>query len=255
MRYNLYYFSKGWSNTYTLLSSEDLDVVLNAYADGINDFFLNGEKVADFRDLTSIKIFKADITDDDFKKMDNQLKAKRRNPLSPVWSPESFREIGKEITKDKIGNKICGWRKGLTLINNSEQLTNSFWGLIHDRIKAVAKTRFDSKQYADAVEASFKELNDIIKQEYKSKTGNELDGQKLMNQAFSTTSPIFELVDLSNQSGQNVQDGYRFILAGSMGGIRNPTAHQNLVIDQNDAIEKIILASHLLKVFENRLNP
>lgn len=257
IRYNVYLQANGRTNTLTLLTREDLEVVLDAYADGLNDFFIHGKKV-EIAKLQHIIIFNTEISDNEFdqlkKKREEYKKRERFGLLIPTWDEKVFSEMGNEITRDLIQNNAFGWRKGLTLINNSEQLTNTFWHLIHDKIKAVAKPRFDSKQYADAVEASFKELNDIIKQEYKSKTGNELDGQKLMNQAFSTNSPTFELVDLSNQSGQNIQEGYRFILAGSMCGIRNPKAHQNLVIDQNDAIEKIILASHLLKAFERRLN-
>lgn len=259
MRYNVFFSSGGFHFALTLISSDDLDIILDAYAEGKSEFFLQGRKL-DFSKLKMIKIYETDISDDDFERRTAFLKEKKGQRMfgmlgGPIWKPKDFSQIGKEITKDLIGNNDFGWRKGLTLINNSEALTQTFWNLVHDKIKAVAKPRFDSRQYADAVEASFKELNDIIKSEYKSKTGVELDGRSLMQKAFSGTLPAFELVDLSSQSGQNIQEGYRFILAGSMSGIRNPKAHQNLIIDQKDAIEKIILASHLLKVFENRLNP
>lgn len=258
MRYNVFFSSGGFHHTLTLISKDDLDVVLDAYAEGKSEFFVQGRKL-DFSKLRVIKIYETNISDDDFERRSAFIKEKKGRGmfgmLGPTWEPKDFSKIGKEITKDLIGNNDFGWRKGLTLINNSEALTQTFWNLVHDKIKAVAKPRFDSRQYADAVVASFKELNDIIKSEYKSKTGVELDGRDLMQKAFSGTPPTFELVDLSTQSGQNIQEGYRFIFAGSMSGIRNPKAHQNLVIDQKDAIEKIFLASHLLKVFENRLNP
>jgi len=43
------------------------------------------------------------------------------------------------------------------------------------------------------------------------------------------------------------------IFAGAMIGIRNPKTHANITIDENDAWEKIVLASHLMKMWDNRM--
>lgn len=129
------------------------------------------------------------------------------------------------------------------------------WQNIHMLILRIAKPRFESFHFADAVEASFKEINDIVKKAYINKKGQEEDGDSLMRKAFSTSSnnkytPLFFLADNSTDSGRNIQQGYMDIFAGSMKGIRNPKAHANLDVNSDEAWEMIVLASHLMRMWE-----
>ena len=62
-------------------------------------------------------------------------------------------------------------------------------------------------------------------------------------QAFSDTNPAIGLGDLQTDTGRNMQEGYRFIFAGSMQAIRNPKAHDIVVIDKRRAIHHLFLAS------------
>jgi hypothetical protein len=55
-----------------------------------------------------------------------------------------------------------------------------FWELLHPRIRALARPRFESGFLGDAVEASFKELNDSVKRIVRDTDGRELDGASLM---------------------------------------------------------------------------
>ena len=127
-----------------------------------------------------------------------------------------------------------------------------FWYYIHPKIKDICKSRFDSGHYADSVEAALKEINSIVKSIVKAKTGNEFDGSSLMKKAFSLKNPIITLDDLSTETGRNIQIGYMEIFSGSMIGIRNPKAHNNLVIDEKRAIHFIFLASLLMNKIEER---
>jgi uncharacterized protein (TIGR02391 family) len=126
------------------------------------------------------------------------------------------------------------------------------WSDIHAEIVRVSKARFVPPHYADAVEAAFKEINDIVKSEYIKSVGNEEDGATLMRKAFAHTKPIFKMTDMSSESARNIQEGYMNIFAGVMIGIRNPKAHANVVIDEKDAWEKIVIASHLMKMWDQR---
>ena len=74
-----------------------------------------------------------------------------------------------------------------------------------------------------------------------------------MNTVFSVNKPIISLADLSTETGQNIQKGYMQIFSGTMTGIRNPTAHENLQIDKNRTIHYLYLASLLFLVFDERL--
>lgn len=112
--------------------------------------------------------------------------------------------------------------------------------------------------FADAVEASFKEINDLVKRKYLDEAGVELDGVPLMRKVFSSTpnnshKPVVFLTDNSTESERNTQEGYMNILVGAMQGIRNPTAHSNLNIKPDEAWEMIVLASHLLNKIADKL--
>lgn len=120
------------------------------------------------------------------------------------------------------------------------------WSLIHPAITGVAKSRFESKHYADAVEAALKHINGVVKEKVKRKSGKELDGASLMTTAFSVNAPIIALDDVSTETGRNIQQGYMQIFAGAMTGIRNPKAHEIISIDESRATHFLFLASLLM---------
>lgn len=121
-----------------------------------------------------------------------------------------------------------------------------FWEFLHPRICSLAKPRFNSGYFSDAVESSFKEINNVIKKLHLSKTKIEMDGANLMTSAFSLSNPSISLNELSNESEKNSQKGYLQIFAGSMTGIRNPVAHANQSITSKEALHLICLASLLM---------
>jgi len=123
---------------------------------------------------------------------------------------------------------------------------NTFWDLLHPKIVEVSKSRFETNHFADSVEAALKEVNNIVKVLVKRRTNQEYDGADLMYRAFSLKKPIIELNDLSTETGKNIQNGYMQIFAGSMTGIRNPKAHNNITIDSQRAIHFLFLASLLV---------
>ena len=134
-----------------------------------------------------------------------------------------------------------------------KMLPNDFWNDIHPKITSVAKSRFASTHYADAVESSLKEINSCVKDIVRRKTGNELDGAPLMRTAFSPKNPIIVLDDLSTESGKNIQQGYMEIFSGAIIGIRNPKAHDNIHITENRAKHFIYLASLLMYKIDERI--
>ena len=123
---------------------------------------------------------------------------------------------------------------------------HDLWHLLHPTVVKVAKSRFDSGHYADAVEAALKEVNDVVRQIVRDKIGKEYDGADLMNRAFSVEKPVIVLDDLSTMTGRGIQTGYMQIFAGTMTGIRNPKAHSNIQIDSARALHFLFVASLLL---------
>lgn len=128
-----------------------------------------------------------------------------------------------------------------------------FWQLVHPRIKTLAEPRFEAGFFGDAVEASFKEVNDAIKMIFKDRTGKEADGAGLMTTAFSPGNPVIQLNALATETERNIQQGYMQIFAGAMTGIRNPKAHGNLNPDSRKALHLIALASLLMYKVDERV--
>ncbi|HET9240518.1 MAG TPA: TIGR02391 family protein [Oligoflexus sp.] len=134
----------------------------------------------------------------------------------------------------------------IALKNPTIPSADPYFAMMHPTVVAHAKRRFDYKEYADAVEAALKEVNVRVKEYVKHKTQKESDGTGLMTFAFSLKDPIVVLADLSTQSGRDEQDGYARIFAGSILGIRNPKAHNNLTITPERCIHLLMLASLLM---------
>jgi len=128
-----------------------------------------------------------------------------------------------------------------------------FWLYVHPGIAAVARERFREGTYADAVEASLKEVNAVVKKIVIERIGGERDGADLMHHAFSIQSPVIKLADLSTESGRSEQKGYMQIFAGAMTGIRNPKAHENIQISRKRAVHFVYLASLLMHKLDEAL--
>ena len=131
--------------------------------------------------------------------------------------------------------------------------TQWFWQFVHPRVRALAKPRFEAGFFGDAVEASFKEINDAVKRILRDFDGRELDGAGLMTTAFSPQNPVLRLSALATETDRNVQQGYMQIFQGSMIGIRNPKAHSNVNPDSTEALHLISLASLLMHKIDERL--
>ena len=61
-----------------------------------------------------------------------------------------------------------------------------------------------------------------------------------------TSEPVIQLTNLDSMSNKGIQDGYRFIFAGSIQAFRNPKAHENQNITKKEAIHSIFIASKLM---------
>lgn len=137
-------------------------------------------------------------------------------------------------------------RRTAGIKQREDKLVENFWDNLHPTVVGLAKPRVEAGHLADAVEACLKEINAVVKTRNKEHTGKEFDGADLMRNTFSLKSPVIVLADLSTDSGRNEQQGYMDIFAGAMTGIRNPKAHNNVVIDENRTIHLLYLASLLM---------
>ena len=168
------------------------------------------------------------------------------NDFDDLWA---FYDYWKEHRLDTWASRRS-FVRGMYRETTSRLVQSDEWSTIHPVITGVAKSRFDSGHFADAVEASYKEINSRIKEEVRQRTGKVLDGADLMNNAFSLNNPIIVLEDLQSEDGQNIQKGYMMMFAGAMIGIRNPKAHSNDDTEPSEAMRLIQIAGHLFSIFD-----
>ena len=140
-----------------------------------------------------------------------------------------------------------------TDIEEAPHPTDWFWDLVHPRVASLSRPRFEAGFFGDAVEASYKEVNDVAKRIVRDVDGRELDGATLMTTAFSPKHPLIQLTPLETETDRSIQQGYLQIMAGAMVGIRNPTAHGNLNPGASEALHLICLASLLMRKLDERI--
>ena len=140
-----------------------------------------------------------------------------------------------------------------TEIDTSLNSIDWFWNFVHPRIKLLAQPRFESGFFGDAIEASFKEVNEVVKRIYREVAQQEADGAGLMTSSFSLGNPVIRLTPLDTDTDKNIQQGYMQIFAGAMTGIRNPKAHGNLNPDARKTLHLISLASLLMYKVDERI--
>ena len=169
--------------------------------------------------------------------------------LEPYAEDERRREVRRQI--DVLEAVIDALPETTTA--PSQIPTHDFFAELDADVRRVSQQLFKDTHYADSVSTAFKELNYQVKQEYKRRKNVELDGADLMHQAFSPKNPVFVLADQSNQSGRDIQQGFMELFAGSMIGIRNPHAHENLPLDVDGAKHFLYLASLLMKKFKTAI--
>lgn len=128
----------------------------------------------------------------------------------------------------------------------NQKVDNGFWIYVHESIINSSKDLFDNGHYAESVEAAFLEITVRVKNIIKVQTGEELDGTAAMQKAFSLNNPIIQVADISSRTGKDIQQGVMELLTGSIRYIRNPKAHEKIVVEKHDAVRKLHLASLLM---------
>lgn len=121
--------------------------------------------------------------------------------------------------------------------------------LLHPDILKVSEKLYRDGSYAEAACNAFIEINSRLKELYQAAypdSENIPDGQALMNKVFSDNDPLFEAGDRTTQTGKDLQTGTRFLFAGAMAALRNPKAHKNITLGEDDCLRQLIFASMLM---------
>jgi len=212
------------------------------------------ERILNLKELDSSIIAQYLNLESQYKKNLPQISFKDFNQITPLSRLERFGNH--RIAYERRFNPILNLLEHM-ISNFPEEIIDEelifFWKSMDKNIIAVSKKLFNGGHYADSVFAAFKEVNNRVKHITKNITGRELDGKNLMLTTFSINKPVIILDDnLSSQIGKDIQEGYMHIFAGSIQGIRNPKAHDNLKIDKKKAVQFLSLASLLMDKLNER---
>ena len=118
---------------------------------------------------------------------------------------------------------------------------------VHISFPPKVRNLFDDGHCAEATFAAFKYVDKVVQKH----SGKKESGQKLMLAVFSKDSPVIKLNPLTNQSEEDEQEGYRFMFAGAVMGIRNPGGHEIELSDDPDVcLDHLAFASLLIRRLE-----
>ena len=117
---------------------------------------------------------------------------------------------------------------------------------LHPVIAQKVWATFLRGDYDTAVFQSFKEL-EVRTRQAASLSASDI-GMDLMRKAFKPeTGPLANKTSLPGE-----QEALMHLMAGAIGSYKNPHSHRTVSIDVSEAVEMIILASHLLGIVDKR---
>lgn len=152
-------------------------------------------------------------------------------------------QSGEWIFVTRRGKKVKN-RAGLESYRRSDMLPRR---LLHPQIANKVWASFIRGEYDTAVFQSFKEVEVAVRE--KSDLPNELLGVALMRKAFAVKDG--PLTNLETEKGE--REAVQHLFAGAIGSYKNTHSHRHVIIeDPTEAVEMIMLASHLLKIVESR---
>ena len=138
-------------------------------------------------------------------------------------------------------------KAGEANVDTTAKLLRAYEGLeLHPEIARAASTLYRNGHFANAVEASVKALNGLVRL----RSDLEHDGTTLMERTFNPANPVLKFNDLSNQSDKDEQKGFMNLFCGAVSGLRNPRAHGFIEDSPERALEFIAFVSLLAKLLD-----
>lgn len=132
-------------------------------------------------------------------------------------------------------------------VDTTAKLLRAYENLeLHSEIARAASSLYRTGHYANAVEASVKALNGLVRL----RSSLEQDGTTLMERAFNPSNPILKFNGLLTQSDKDEQKGFMNLFSGAVSGLRNPRAHGFIEDSPERALEFIAFVSLLAKLLD-----
>ena len=155
----------------------------------------------------------------------------------------------KELAGDKYADQVVKIleKNGLRYnIVYKDELNDFLNRGFHEEVHKHSRRLFLQGNYFHAVFEAAKAYNRAVKD----KSRSEKDGFQLMMDVFNSSSGVLKVTKCETETDRNVQDGIKFLSAGLMQAIRNPTAHEPAVmwpITKQDCLDILSFISFLFR--------
>ena len=116
----------------------------------------------------------------------------------------------------------------------------------HSEVIRHCRKLYGQQNYFHAVFEAAKVYNNLIRD----KAQSDKDGESLMMSVWDPRKGGLKITPCQTETDCNVQDGIKFLSAGLMRAIRNPTAHEPALhwpIAEQDATDILAFISFLLR--------
>jgi len=116
----------------------------------------------------------------------------------------------------------------------------------HHQVVQHCRTLFRQGNYFHAVFEACKVYNKLVRKKSKSSK----DGEALMMDVWGWQNGVLKITPCQNETDLNVQDGIKFLSAGLMRAMRNPTAHEPALhwpITKEDCLDMLSFVSFLFR--------
>ena len=114
----------------------------------------------------------------------------------------------------------------------------------HSAVWRSSRKLFVDGHRTECVRRAFQAVNNRVKK----LAGSTKDGQGLMGEVFGVPDPDLQFTTLASTSEKDEQDGLKFLMMGSIAGLRNPTTHDEewtFEGDRDAVLEALAFASLL----------
>lgn len=114
---------------------------------------------------------------------------------------------------------------------------------LHKSVEFASKKLFRDGHYSQAIF----EVCKLLDRKVQEKSGETIDGKKLMQRVFSVNNPVLKFNELKTRSDRDEQEGLMHLFEGAMQGIRNPKGHE--LMDLKDPYRALDYLSFISLLF------
>lgn len=132
---------------------------------------------------------------------------------------------------------------------------SNFWKYMHPHLVDSCMKMFQDGYYANSVEVAFKEISSVLRKFRKENSLAEIPNDANMIQnTFNEDNNLLTFSARTDTSEQNIHKGYRLLFEGAMYAFRNPSAHANILMAEDESAQKLIFASNLMFMLDRAIS-